>query len=160
MATNPISAPLSSDEIIGVTLQDQQLSLNSHRHQNKIDAQAAEIATVRLKLNKALEENQKIKDMLNPDQLVETMTKAVSNMTMKESLKTLQGTQYKSASNYVGRLRQPQLACGSDGMLEPNVTCLYCKDTEHTKDNCVKLNNKLVHDIQLQEQVTAAKPGK
>ena len=53
--------------------------------------------------------------------------------------------------------RQPQLAHGADGMVAPNVICYYCKDTEHTNDNCVQLNNKLMHNIQLQEQVTAAK---
>ena len=94
--------------------------------------------------------------MFNPDQLVETVTKAVSNMTMKESPKILQGTQYKSASNYVGRQRQHQLACGANWTLEPNLVCHYCKDTGHRKDNCVWLS-KLVHEIQLQEQATAAK---
>ena len=85
------------------------------------------------------------------------MTKAVSNMTVKESLRTSLGTQYKSASNYVSRLRQPQFAHSADDMLQPNVTCHYCKVTGHTKDNCDQLNNKIMCDIQLQEQVTAAK---
>ena len=48
------------------------------------------------------------------------------------------------------------MPCAS-GTLEPNVTCHYCKDTGHTKNNCVFLNIKLAHEIQLQEQVTAAK---
>ena len=92
--------------------------------------------------------------MFNPDQLVEAKTKVVTSMTMKESLKTSQGTQYKGTSSYVGRPRQPQLAHGSDGMLDPKVSC---KDTGHTKDNCVWLNNKIAYDIQLQEQLTVAK---
>ena len=128
---------MSSEEISGVTLHDQQLSHNSCRHQSKINVQAAKIATVRSQLNKALEENQKLKDMFNLDQLVEAMTKAVRTMSMKESLKTSQDPQYKSASGYVGRQRQPKLASGADGILEPNGTCHYCKDTGHTKDNCV-----------------------
>ena len=70
--------------------------------------------------------------MFNPDWFVEAMTKAVSNMTMTESPKPLQGTQYKSASNHVGRPRQPKLACGVDGMLDPKVPCHYCKDAGHT----------------------------
>ena len=78
-------------------------------------------------------------------------------MSMKEFPKISQGSQYKSASNYVGRQIQPQLAGGADGMLEPNITCHYCKDTECTYENCVQLNNKLAYKIQLQEQVTAAK---
>ena len=98
---------------------------------------------MRLELSWALEENQKLKDMFNLDWLVETMTKSVSNMTMKESPKSLQGTQYKSASNYVGRLRQCKLAGGADEMPDPKVSCHYCKDTGHTKDNCVWLNNRI-----------------
>ena len=59
----------------------------------------------------------------NPDQLVEAMTKVVSMMTMKEHPKTSQGTQYNDASSYNGRQRQPQLACGANGMLDPNISC-------------------------------------
>ena len=44
-----------------------------------------------------------------------------------------------------------------NGMLEPNITCHYCKDTGHIKDDHVQLNNKSVHEIQLQEQVATAK---
>ena len=88
--------------------------------------------------------------------MVEAMTKVVSAMTVKESLKTSQDTQYKGVSNYVGRQQQPQLACGANGTLEPNTTCYYYKDTRH-KDNCAWLNNKIVCELQIQEQVTAAK---
>ena len=47
-------------------------------------------------LNQALDENRKLKDMFNPDWLVEAMMKAVSNMTMKESPKTLQALNIKA----------------------------------------------------------------
>ena len=85
------------------------------------------------------------------------MTKVVSAMTVKEHWEISQGTQYKGTSNYVGRQQQPQVACGANGMLEPNTTCYYCKDTGHMKDNCIWLNNKIVHKLQAQEQVTASK---
>ena len=85
------------------------------------------------------------------------MTKGVSNMTMKESPKVSPCTQYKSAFNYVGRPREPQLACGADEMLDPKVSCHYCKDTEHMKDNCVCLNNIIACKLQLQEQTITAK---
>ena len=67
-----------------VTSDDQQLSHNSHRHQNKIDALATETAMMRSELNQPSDENWKLKEMINLDHLVESMTKAVSNMTMKE----------------------------------------------------------------------------
>ena len=82
---------------------EEQLSHNFRRRQNKIDAQATEITAVKSKLNKALEENKKLKDLFSPEKVMEAMTKAVSTMTMQGHPKTLQGTQYQGASNYVGR---------------------------------------------------------
>ena len=38
----------------------------------------------------------------------------------------------------------------------PSVTCFYCKDTGHIKDNCVWLNNKIACEL-VQEQVTVTK---
>ena len=85
--------------------------------------------------------------------MVEAMSKAVSAMTVQGCPKTTKGTQYQEASNYVGRPRQPQLACGADGTLQPSVTCFYCKDTRHIKDNCVWLNKKIAQEL-AQEQAT------
>ena len=59
-------------EIVGGTLKDQHLSCNSHRHQGKTYAQTTGSAAVRSELNKDLEENQKLKNMFNPDWLVES----------------------------------------------------------------------------------------
>ena len=132
---------------------EDQLSPNSQKRQHNIDAQAAKITTVKAELNKALEENKKLKNLFSPEKMVEAMTKAVSAMTMQSHPKTLKGTQYQGASNYIGRQQQPQLAHGANGMLEPNMTCFYCKDTRHTKNNCVWLKNKMVCNL-AQEQVT------
>ena len=139
------SVAVDTEDIGGHTKQDH-LSHNSCKHQNKINAQATVFATVRSELNKALQENKKLENMSNPDQLVEAMTKVVSTMTVKECPKTSQGTQYKGASNYMGRQWQPQLAHGADGILEPNISCHYCKDRGHTKTTVpgwiIKLNVK------------------
>ena len=51
------------------------LSHNSRKRQSKIDAQAAKITTVKAELNKALEENKKLKDFFSPEKMVEAMTK-------------------------------------------------------------------------------------
>ena len=138
---------VNSEETGGDTCQDQHLYHNSHKHQNKINTQAAEIATVRLELDKVLQENQKLEILFNPDQLVEAMTRVVSTMTMKECPMTSQDTQYKGASSYVGMQQQPQLAHGANGMLQPNITCHYFKDTRHMTDNWVQLNNKITHKM-------------
>ena len=89
--------------------------------------------------------------------------KVVSTMTMQGHPTSSRGTQYQGASSYIGRPRKPQLAHGANGTLQPSVTCFYCKDTGHVKDNCVQLNNKIMHEL-AQEQVTATgeattKPG-
>ena len=59
-------------------------------------------------LNCALEENHKLKEIFNPDQLVDAILKVISNLTVKESAKITQVTQYHGNANYVGRLRQPK----------------------------------------------------
>ena len=71
------------------------------------------------------------------------MTKVVSVMTMQSHPTSSRGTQYQGASSFIGRPRQPQLAHGVNGTLQPSVTCNYCKDTGHFKDNCVQLNNNI-----------------
>ena len=138
------------------------LSHNSRQRQNKIDAQAAEIAQMKTELNKALQENKQLKSLFSPDKMVEAMTKVVSSMTVQSHpTSTSKGTQYQGASSFIGRPRPPQLACGADGTLLPSVTCNYCKDTGHFKDNCVWLNNKIARELALEQamQKASAKPG-
>ena len=53
------------------------LSCNSRQRQNKINAQAAEIAHMKTELNKALQENKQLKSLFSPDKMVEAMTKVV-----------------------------------------------------------------------------------
>ena len=118
---------------------------------------------MKTELNKALQENKRLESLFSPEKMVEAMTKVVSAMTVQSCLTSSKGTQYQGASSYIGRPRQPQLACGANGTLQPSVTCFYCKDTRHVKDNCVWLNNKIVCKL-AQEQVTTSgkantKPG-
>ena len=139
------------------------LSCNSRQRQVKIDAQTAEIASMKSELNKALQENKKLKSLFSPEKKVKAMTKVVSAMTVQScpTSTSSKGTQYQGASSFIGRPRPPQLAHGANGMLLPSVTCNYCKDTRHVKDNCVQLNNKIMQEL-AQEQVTqkaSTKPG-
>ena len=129
------------------------LSHNSRQRQAKIDAQVAVITSMKTKLNKALQENKKLKSLFSTEKMVEAMMKVVSAMTMQSHPTSSRGTQYQGASSFIGRPRPPQLACGAHGTLLPSVPCNYCKDTGHFKDNCVQLNNKIVHKL-AQEQVT------
>ena len=139
------------------------LSCNSRQRQSKINAQAAEIASMKSELNKSLQENKKLKSFFSLEKMVEAMTKAVSAMTVQShpTSTSSRGTRYQGASSFIGRPRPPQLARGADGTLLPSVTCNYCKDTGHFKDNCVQLNNKIACEL-AQEQATqkaSIKPG-
>ena len=48
----------------------EQLSHNSRQRQAKFDAQAAKIASMKTKLNKALQENKKLKSLFSPEKMV------------------------------------------------------------------------------------------
>ena len=48
----------------------------------------------------------------------------------------------------MGRPCPSQLALGVDSSLDPSLTCRYCKDTGHLKENCVKLTQCLAWDKQ------------
>ena len=108
---------------------------------------------MKTKLNKALQENKQLKSLFSSDKVVEAMTKAVGAMTVQSHPpSSSKGTQYQGALSFISRPRPPQLAHGADGTLLPSVTCNYCKDTRHFKDNCVQLNNKIACEL-VQEQV-------
>ena len=71
------------------------LSHNSRQRQAKIDAQTVEIASMKTKLNKTLQENKKLKSLFSPEKMVEAMTKAVSAMTRQSCPTSSRGTQYQ-----------------------------------------------------------------
>ena len=72
------------------------LSDNSRQRQNKTNAQAAKIAHMKTKLNKALQENKQLKSLFSPDKVVEPMTKAVGAMTVQSHPpSSSKGTQYQ-----------------------------------------------------------------
>ena len=83
------------------------LSCNSRQRQAKIDAQAAKIASMKTKLNKALHENKKLKSLFSPEKMVEAMTKVVSAMTVQSHPTSSRGTQYQGASGFISRPRPP-----------------------------------------------------
>ena len=68
------------------------LSCNSRQRQAKIDAQAAEITSMKSKLNKALQENKKLKACSSLKKMVEAMMKVVCAMTVQSCLTSSRGT--------------------------------------------------------------------
>ena len=53
------------------------------------------------------------------------------------------GTSGYTGKPYLGMPRPLQLTPGADGSLDPELSCWYCKDTGHLKENCVKINRRL-----------------
>ena len=62
---------------------EQHLFHNSHKRHNKCYAQATKITAVKDELNKALQENKKLKGLFNPENMVEAIAKVVRAMTVK-----------------------------------------------------------------------------
>ena len=71
-AVHATSMALDNDDIDVDT--EQHLSHNSHKRQNKFDDQATEVVMVKVEVNNTVQENKKLKDLFNPDKMVETMT--------------------------------------------------------------------------------------
>ena len=92
--------------------------------------------------------------------MVETITQAVAS-----SLKMGKTTNPDSSPSgfiskpYLGKPHPSQLAPGVDGSLDPALTCQYCKDTGHLKENCVKLTQQLALNNQETINGGASKPG-
>ena len=109
------------------------LSKNSRQRQWKIKQQALQISSLEA-------QNKKLGQLLEPKFLVETITKAVaSNLNMGKTNSTEGSPSGFISKPYLGRPCPSQLAPGVDDSLDPSLTCQYCKDTRHLKENCVKL---------------------
>ena len=115
---------------------ERKLSKNSRQRQRKIE-QASQISSLEA-------QNRKLGQLLEPKFLVETITRAVaSNLNMGKPNTTESSLGGFTSKPYLGRPCPSQLAPGVDGSLDPSLTCRYCKDTRHLKENCVKLTRCL-----------------
>ena len=70
----------------------------------------------------------------------------------KKSLQKEQPSGY-TGKPYLGRPRPWKLALGNDGSLNPELSCQYCKDTGHLKENCIKVNRRLALENKQPEQL-------
>ena len=116
------------------------MSKNSQQRQNKIDQQASKISSLEV-------QNQKLTQLLEPKFLVNTITQAVASSLNingnKPQKSDTNGVSGYTREPYLGKPRPLQLALGVDGSLDPELSCQYCKDTGHLKENCIKLNRRL-----------------
>ena len=112
---------------------EHRLSKNSRQRQNKINQQASHISSLEA-------QNKKLGQLLEPKFLVETITQAVaSSLKMDKTTNPDSSPSGFISKPYLGKPHPSQLAPGVDGSLDPSLTCWYCKDTGHLKENCVKL---------------------
>ena len=128
------------------------LSKNSRQRQHKVDQKAAKISSLEA-------QNQKLAQLLEPKFLVETITKAVaSNLNISVDKKSSQNESGYTSKPYLGKPRPSKLALGIDGSLDPELSCRYCKDTSHLKENCIKLNRRLAWGNKQPDRLPNRKP--
>ena len=117
---------------------EEKLSKNSRQHQSKINQQDAQIKSLQ-------NQNQQLQGLLDPELLVNAINQAVATgLKLGLQLTTKGGVDSKGtgfvSKPYLGKLRPSQLALGTDGSLNPELECHYCKDTGHLKEKYIKLN--------------------
>ena len=81
---------------------------------------------------------------VDTQQLVKATTQAMSCMHV--GTKKLASDQETREKPLLGINRPPELSKGLAGSLDPNLSCQYCKDTGHKKENCRQLQKKMAHD--------------
>ena len=137
-----IAAIETSSYVISEEAGECRLSKISRQRQRKIDQQASQISSLEA-------QNKKLGQLLEPKFLVETITRAVaSNLNISKPNTTESSPSGFISKPYLGRPHPSQLAPGVDGSLDPSLTCRYCKDTRHLKENCVKLTQCLAWNKQ------------
>ena len=137
--------------IISEEAGEHELSKNSRQRQNKINQQASQISSLEA-------QNRKLSQLLKPNFLVETNTQALaSSLKMGTNTKPDSSLSGYNSKPYLGKPYPSQLAPGVDGSLDPALTCQYCKDTSHLKENCVKLTQQLALDKQEPSNIGARK---
>ena len=129
----PIQLQLRFPCVISKETQEHRLSKNSRRRQNKINQQASQISSLE-------DQNRKLGQLCEPKYLVETITQAVaSSLKMDKTTKLDSSPSGFTSKPYLGKPHPSQLAPGVHSSLDPALTCQYCKDTNHLKENCIKL---------------------
>ena len=129
------------------------LSKNSRQRQRKIEQQALQICSLEV-------QNKKLGQLLEPKFLVETITKAVaSNLNLGKTNNTESSPSRFVSKPYLGRPCPLQLAPGVDSSLDPSLTCWYCKDIRHLKENCIKLTQQLAWNNQEPTSGGTSKPS-
>ena len=81
--------------------------------------------------------------------MTETMTQAMAcmyNMEKGQSEKTI-GTKPTGDKLYLGKKRPPDVTKGLVGMVNPSLTCCYCRSNGHELNNFNKLQCKIRREL-------------
>ena len=122
-----------------------------------------EDSTITAQLSMCIKDNKELHkklDAFDPSKIIEVVAQAVAGGYQKSFQKTntyqkstnpfipsQQKQQANQGSNpfskpYLGPHREPQVTPGTDGSLNPALSCRYCKDTGHDVSNCAKVKRK------------------
>ena len=111
-----------------------------------------EDSTITAQLSMCIKDNKELHkklDAFDRSKIVEVITQAVAGGYPKSSHKphAYQKQQASQGSNpfskpYLGPPREPKVTPGTDGSLNPALSCRYCKDTGHDVSNCTKVKRK------------------
>ena len=122
-----------------------------------------EDTTIAAQLSMCIKDNKELHkklDAFDPSKIVEVVTQAVAGgyqksfqkpNTYQKSTNPFIPSQQKQQANqgsnpfskpYLGLYREPQVTPGTDGSLNPALSCRYCKDTGHDVSNCAKVKRK------------------
>ena len=90
--------------------------------------------------------------VVSPQQLVTAITQVMSCLYVGNK-KTPTENNSNSGKKFTGTPRPPKPLVGVDGSPDNNLTCRYCKDTEHELENCKQLQNKLAHECATMQSI-------
>ena len=82
--------------------------------------------------NQRLKEKLERLEKLESNNLAQVLAQAVTYGNQNQS-----GAQQRS--KFMGKPREPKLTPGTDGSLNPNIKCRYCKDTGHITKVCPRI---------------------
>ena len=102
-------------------------------------------------------QNERLRWAFDPSSIAQVISKDVYSLQTRSdrSNSSVAMSPSYAAKPYNGKPRPAQLSPRADGTLDSDSTCYYCKDTGHRKNNCIQLNCKLAHELQMMKGIVS-----
>ena len=128
---------------------EQKTQKRSHQKKRKLQVQ-----TELIQQQKEEIENLKasLATKVSQQQLVSAILQEMSYLFVGNK-KTTSDNNNTGGKKFLGTSRPPKSAMGTDGSLDINLICWYCKDTGHKLENCKQLQCKLAHECMTMQGV-------